>query len=178
MRNTLLLLLIVPFFLKAQSIPVRSVTIFKNGKSMVERSGKVSVENRRYSTRVLPPALFGTYWASSASGDLTGIYTTRDSLETSVPKIQTLDLLEQNKNQTLRMWILPSTNQQLEVLEGKFIRRLTDKDPYNQSFLFQTTDNRFLYLYGQMINRVEFKDEPTCAEFIVKKSLHSTGYEF
>ena len=56
MRNTILLLLFsAPILLNAQSIPVRTVTVFKNGKAMVERSGKIPVENRRYTTRTLPP---------------------------------------------------------------------------------------------------------------------------
>ena len=102
MRNLLFFLFFfVPLLLNAQQIPVRTVTVFKNGKAMVERSGKVPVENRRYSTRTLPPALFGTYWASSASGELTRVFTALDSLETSVLKASPIDLLEKNKNQTV-----------------------------------------------------------------------------
>lgn len=157
--------------LTAQSIPVRAVTIFKNGKAMVERSGKVPVENRRYSTRTLPPALFGTYWAASASGELTRVFTAMDSVETSVLKTFPIDLLEKNKNQTLRIW-LNSGNNPLEMVEGKFSRRLTVAVPYsnNESFLFQTTDGRFLYLETADINRIEFRDEPAIANSIVKKA--------
>lgn len=165
MRNTLFLLLLsTPFFLHAQTIPVRSVTIFKNGKAMVERSGKLPVENRRYTTRALPPALFGTYWAASASGELTRVFTTLDSLETSDPKASPVDILEKNKNQEARIWFHSFNNQPLEQQEGKFIRRLSNPahSVYN-SFLFQTTDGRFLYLQESTINRIEFKNEPAIA---------------
>ncbi len=131
MRNTLLLLLLsTPLFLNAQQLAVRTVTVFKNGKAMVERSGRVPIENRRYTTRTLPPALFGTYWASSASGELTSVFTSKDSLETAVPKTLPIDLLEKNKNQTVRIWLNSVNNQPSEIQEGKFIRRLPNNTKY------------------------------------------------
>ncbi len=169
MRNTLFLLLLsAPFFLNAQTIPVRSVTIFKSGKAMVERSGKLPIENRRYTTRSLPPALFGTYWAASASGELTRVFTALDSLETSAPKAAPIDMLEKNKNQVVRIWFNTFSNQPLEQQEGKFIRRLSNPTQFvqNASFLFQTTDGRFLYLQESTINRIEFKNEPAIAGII------------
>ncbi|MFN0213332.1 MAG: DUF4139 domain-containing protein [Saprospiraceae bacterium] len=166
MRNTLFLLLLsIPFFLNAQTIPVRNVTIFKSGKAMVERSGKLPVENRRYITRSLPPALFGTYWAASASGELTRVFTTLDSLETSDPKASPIDMMEKNKNQVIRIWIHAMNNQPLEQEEGTFVRRLSKPAQYVQgsSFLFKTTDGRFLYLQESTINRIAFKNEPAIA---------------
>ncbi|HLP93402.1 MAG TPA: hypothetical protein VK168_05170 [Saprospiraceae bacterium] len=172
MRNTILLLILAtPFFLNAQTVPVRSVTIFKNNKAMVERNGKVEVENRRYITRSLPPALFGTYWAAAASGDLTSVFTALDSLETYDPNASPVDMMEKNKNQSVRIWIHPSNNQPQEQMEGKFIRRLSNPmqmaNPYNQvqqvsnvPFLFQTTDGRYLYLNEMAVSRIEFANEP------------------
>lgn len=169
MRNTLFLLLLsAPFFLKAQTIPVRSVTIFKSGKAMVERSGKLPVDNRRYITRSLPPALFGTYWAASASGELTRVFTTLDSLESSDPKSSPIDVMEKNKNQVVRIWLNTHTNQPLEQEEGMFVRRLAAPAQFvqNASFLFKTTDGRFLYLQEHAINRITFKNEPAIAGVI------------
>ncbi|MBL7807823.1 MAG: DUF4139 domain-containing protein [Saprospiraceae bacterium] len=173
MRNTILLLLLAtPFFLNAQTVPVRSVTIFKNNKAMVERNGKVQVENRRYITRSLPPALFGTYWAAATTGELTSVFTALDSLESFDPSTSPVDMMEKNKNQSVRIWIQPSNNQPLEQMEGKFIRRLSNPiqmaNPYNQvqqvsnvPFLFQTTDGRYLYLNEMAVSRIEFANEPT-----------------
>jgi hypothetical protein len=168
MRNTLFLLLLsAPFFLQAQTISVRSVTIFKNSKAMVERSGKIPVENRRYTTHSLPPALFGTYWAVSASEELTRVFTTLDSLETSDPKASPIDIMEKNKDQVVRIWVQAS-NQPLEQLEGKFIRRLSNPalNTSYATFLFQTTDGRFIYLQESSINRIAFKNEPAIAGII------------
>ncbi|HAD13750.1 MAG TPA: hypothetical protein DCF33_15090, partial [Saprospirales bacterium] len=144
---------------------------FKNNKAMVERNGKVPVENRRFITRSLPPALFGTYWAASASGDLTSIFTALDSLETFDPSASPVDMMEKNKNQSVRIWIHSSNSQPLEQLEGKFIRRLSNPmqnaNPHyqvqqasNVPFLFQTTDGRYLYLNEMAVSRIEFTNEP------------------
>ncbi|MDO8969455.1 MAG: DUF4139 domain-containing protein [Saprospiraceae bacterium] len=173
MRNTILLLfLFAAFLLNAQSIPVRTVTVFKNGKAMVERSGKITVENRRYTTRTLPPALFGTYWASSSSGDLMRVFTAADSLETPLMKTMPIDLLEKNKDQPIRIWMSSVANQPLEMQEGRFVRRFPNSAQSRNydSFLFQTTDGRFLYLQAALINRIEFKNEPTIASAVLKKA--------
>ena len=140
---------------------------------MVERSGKIPVENRRYTTRTLPPALFGTYWASSSSGDLMRVFTAADSLETPLMKTMPIDLLETNKDQPVRIWMSSvNTNQPLEMQEGRFVRRFSNPSQYGNydSFLFQTTDGRFLYLQAVLINRIEFKNEPAIASAVLKKA--------
>lgn len=172
MRNTILLLILAtPYFLNAQTVPVRSVTIFKNNKAMVERNGKVPVENRRFITRSLPPALFGTYWAAAVSGDLSSIFTALDSLDTFDPIASPVDMMEKNKDQLVNIWISSSNSQPLEALKGKFIRKLSNPmpnaNPYyqvqqgaNVPFLFQTTDGRYLYLNEMAVTRIEFANEP------------------
>lgn len=98
-----LLLLGLSFVVHAQPLPVQSATIFKNGQSILHKSGKVSVSGARHSMTELPEALFSTYWATGA--ELSSVFAVLDSVETTDPLVNMSDLLRKNLGKQLIVYL-------------------------------------------------------------------------
>lgn len=113
------LLLLGPLFgLNAQNLTVQHVTVFKNGKSLLYKSGKVPAVNSRYSMTELPEALYGTYWAESPGGELTSVFAAVDSVTAADPTIGPAEILRKNLGKQLIVYVAGSTGSNDMVLQG------------------------------------------------------------
>lgn len=157
----LLLLLALPDLLSAQNLPVRTVTMFKNGQSLIAKSGKVTAVNGKFSTHDLPDALFGTYWVSSPTGDLASVFSRQDTLKRAVHLIDDLSLLSANAGQRLKIWRKVNEQSPAEVLEG-FLEKLTfpKENQRDVNLILHTTDGRWVSFPAWQVDKIEFPEKP------------------
>ncbi len=169
MKHLLPTFLLLATTLSAQSpLPTRTATIFKNGRALLQKSGPVALQSDRYTTRALPEALFGTFWASAASGALVSVFSVRDSVETMSAtltiRVNLADILRGNKEKRVLIYVDDASTNPHQAIEGWFERDLTFTDDYRQRhgpFLFRTIDGWYLVLQSTQLERLEFKESPT-----------------
>lgn len=120
MKNFLFLLLFpgICAGLRAQNLPVKHVTVFKNGKSLLYKSGKVPVKNGSYSMTELPEALFGTYWVESPGGELSSVFAALDSVDVIDPNVDLADILRKNLGKQMIVYVGGSYDKGDIVLQG------------------------------------------------------------
>lgn len=157
----LLLTLFTRALLSAQPLPVREVTIFKNGKSLIHKNGKVPVQNKKYVSRNLPKALFGTFWVGSPSGELFSVFTCLDSVETARKLVTKMDLLEQYKDKPVTIYIPDENTSNIRPFEAHFIYRLPPlKDDYYTQLLFRMKDGNYKLIHANHIHSIVFGEMP------------------
>ncbi len=148
--------LILLFFaqnLWAQSLPpVRTATIFKNGKSLIFKSGKVATPGGNFSTTKLPDALFGTFWA--AGPELASVFAHQDSLVRVDSVFDQNDFFRSNLGKSGRFWL----DQGKEIVEGKILR--VTGGVYNTLLLLQTSNGKWMQVTTGSIARSEFAEQP------------------
>ncbi|MCK6694083.1 MAG: hypothetical protein L6Q97_18525, partial [Thermoanaerobaculia bacterium] len=115
------LVLLICTGLSAQPLPVREVTIFKNGKSLIHKNGKVPVQNKKYASRDLPKALFGTFWVGSAADELQSVFTCVDSVETASKLVTKMDLLEKYKDKPVTIYMPDEHTSNIRAFEAQFV---------------------------------------------------------
>lgn len=155
-----LLLALLPLFLAAQKLPVRTVTMFKNGQSLIAKSGKVTTMNGKYSTHDLPEALFGTYWAASPTGDLASVFSRQDTLKTAVPLMDNLSLLQANAGQRVKIWRKTDVTTLPVELEGTLLK-VEKQDVASPNIVLNTTDGRWLSFPASQVQQIEFPGKPS-----------------
>lgn len=172
-----LLLFTTPSVLAAQNLPVRTVTMFKNGQSLIAKSGKVTAANGKFSTHDLPDALFGTYWVTSSTGDLASVFSRQDTLKRTLHLIDNLSLLSANAGQRLKIWRKADTQSAApaDVIEG-FLEKfgLPTDDPNSAHIILHTTDGRWVSFPAWQVQQIEFPDKPNINTRIVRAGLQST----
>ncbi|MCC7505410.1 MAG: DUF4139 domain-containing protein [Saprospiraceae bacterium] len=154
-----LLLLLFSGALLAQDLPVRSVTIFKNNRSLVQRSGKVKLTDARFTTRQLPEALFGTFWAGSPDASLQSVFSAIDSVDSPTDYAGIPEILKKNLGKPVKLYLSTTNNTGFEIFEGTCEKVLNN--PRNTfTFVFRTNNGRWLNVYESEVRRIEFASAP------------------
>ena len=166
-----------PCFLFAQNLPVRTVTLFKNGQSLIAKNGKVVVTNGKYSTHDLPAALFGSYWVGAPSGDLVSVFSKQDTLKRSFHLLDNLSLLTANAGQRLKIWRKadaqsPAPAEIVEGLLGKVT--LPEENPRDVNIILHTTDGRWVSFPVWQVQQIEFPEKPNLSTRTVNSGLQRT----
>ena len=156
--NCLLYFLCALLQLNAQNLPVKTVTVFKNGQSVISKNGKVAVVDGKYVLRSLPDALFGTFWTF---GDLHSVFSVQDSMETPVLATTEAEILQQNAGKQVRIWLYTGATTGPELLEGVFEKN-TQESPSNASkyLAFQSNNGKWQFIEASKIQRFEFAEKP------------------
>ncbi len=157
----LALLSSLPCFLAAQNLPVRTVTLFKNGQSLIAKSGKVATVSGKYSTHDLPDALFGTYWVTSSTGDLASVFSRQDTLKRVLLLMDNLSLLNANTGQRLKIWRKTDVQSLPVEVEGTLMKVTGQEDnPREANIILNTTDGRWLSFPVAQVQQIEFPGKP------------------
>ncbi len=156
-RLCTLLLLGLAFGLSAQNLSVKTVTIFKNGKSLLYKSGKVPAKNSRFSMSELPDALFGTYWV--AGEELLSVFTAQDSVDAADPTVKLGDIFRKNLGKKVILYITGCGDQGDMVVQGTGERVM--KGEHNAVYLTVKTDaGSWATFQTHQIRRFDFPDAP------------------
>lgn len=160
MKKQLLPLVLLGFFasLQAQNLPVKTATVFKNGTSLLNKSGKVPVKDSRYSMTELPNALFGTYWVTSA--DLTSVFAAMDSVQAADPYLSTSDVLRKNLGKPVVLYLTTYNNTNDMVILGTGERMLNKSDMGQEFLVVKLTDGGWATVPVDQIRRYDFKEMP------------------
>lgn len=149
----------------AQTIPVRTVTLFKNNQSLVYKSGKVPVQNGRYETKDLPRALFGTFWVTSPTDELASVFSRQDSVEVKETANDNVALLQANLGKKVTLWLTLTGN--APVVESgvvEKIEKLPSQPGYTNYFTYRihlrSTTGNWLTFNSTQILRVDFLEKP------------------
>lgn len=146
-----------------QDFKTSSVSIFKNGTAFFIKSGKIKTDNSAYRmTENIPPALFGTYWIISPSGELDFLSSYIDTLAISKKILANslVEMLNANLGKKVRLdlgkdQIITGT---VEALEEDV------QEPGNAStrqiVSFRTDDGKWMTLRNSEIRRIEFAEKP------------------
>lgn len=157
--STLTLVCAFALALSAQNLPVRTVTVFKNGRSLLQKSGSIPLQNGRYAITQLPDALFGTFWVSSADGSLQSVFSVLDSVDAPRTALGAQDILRQNTGKSVRLHLAAGNNLGYEALEG-VIEKVYDNGSDEPVVVFHTAAGRWLTLPAGEIHRAEFLSAP------------------
>lgn len=154
-----LLLLLFSGALLAQDLPVRSVTIFKNNRSLVQRSGKVKLTDARFTTKQLPEALFGTFWAGSPDASLQSVFSAIDSVDSPTDYVGIPEILKKNLGKPVKLYVSSDSDTGYEVLEGVCEKVLNNPRGFF-TIVFRTNNGRWLNVYESEVRRIEFASAP------------------
>lgn len=171
------LLLLGPLFgLSAQSLPVQHVTVFKNGKSLLYKSGKILTGNSRYSMTELPEALYGTYWVESPGGELSSVFAAVDSVVAADPTIGPAEILRKNLGKQLIVYVASSSGSGDMVLQGVGERIFTDLNRA-EYLVIKTKDGRWSTVNIYHIRTFEILDAPDF-NITAKKAIKHLDFNF
>lgn len=161
-----LALLLLGHFSFSQDLPVRTVTIFKNGNALIEKAGKVPVTKGSWSTTHLPDALFGTFWIDADNDDLLSVYSHQDSVEEKVLTNDNVDLLKANIGKPVRLWLSNYSQSPAEEVSGT-IEKIEGIITRNQSYpidltrvYLKTKDGNWITFGGYQVTKMEFLEKP------------------
>lgn len=169
-RSTLLLaaFMLSCFAATAQTIPARTVTVFKNNQSLIFKSGKVPVINGRYETKELPDALFGTFWVTSPTGDLGSVFSHQDSVEVKEKDNDNVALLQANlgKNVTIRLNVGPGSLP--DIIRGSVakVEKLSSQPGYSggyatyRVYIQEAITGNWATFNSTQIARIDFSEKP------------------
>lgn len=171
----------------AQTLPVRSVTVFKNNKSLIRKSGTVAVKNGKWSTTDLPAALFGTFWVTSPTGELASVFSRQDSVEVQMISNDNAVLLEKNIGKPVSLLVNMYNNSGPMAVNGvvEKVEKLKSADPgYSGNYYrvhFRTTTGRWLIISLGQIIHMDFAEKPSLdfeAKTISKKAREILDVNF
>ena len=170
----ILVLLLACFSAAAQTLPVRTVTVFKNGKSLIHKTGKVPAKNSQWNTTELPAALFGTFWVTSPTDDLASVFSRQDSVE--VITTDKVALLEANIGKSVVLWLHSTTP---DIVNG-VIEKVEKTTPSNSGYsgvdywvYLRTAENRWVTFSAYQISKIEFLEKPS-ADYKLKAPWKQT----
>ncbi|MCE7921989.1 MAG: DUF4139 domain-containing protein [Haliscomenobacteraceae bacterium CHB4] len=160
MKKHLLLHLFLGFalVLNAQNLSVKTVTIFKNGKSLISKSGKVPVSNSRYSMTELPAALFGTYWVTGA--EVASVFAALDSVDAADSYLSTADVLRKNLGKQVVLYLHVPNQANDMVVIGTVERIFNDREFGQESLLVKVKDGGWATVNVSQIRRYDFSEMP------------------
>lgn len=154
MKKHLLLLALLasaaPVF--AQKLPVRTATIFKNGQSLLLKSGKVAAPGGKFSTTELPAALFGTFWAGGP--EVQSVFSVQDSVVRADSTFDQALFFKNNRGRAGKFFLTAWGNAAPEFVEGT-LDKTSDK-----TLLIRTNTGKWVNLQVAQIARAEFAEQP------------------
>ncbi|MCB9356770.1 MAG: DUF4139 domain-containing protein [Saprospiraceae bacterium] len=146
----------------AKLLNPRTVTVFKNNQSLVYKTGKVPVRDGRYVMTDLPDALYGTFWLSAASGDLSSVFSKVDSV--GIPEPGNFNsLLPCNVGKKVSVWLNFSP---VAVETGTLAKVEKVALPgypatnYNYWVQLKTQSGTWATFSSLQITRIDFFEEP------------------
>jgi hypothetical protein len=146
--------------LLAQKLPVRSVTLFKNGKALIQKSGTVRAENRRFSARELPQAQYGTLWFAAENDALAAVFSCLDSVDNTQVIRDQGALLEANLGKQVALHLSHGIQGHTELLRGSI-----EKVEYSEGFMpryhLKTRENSWVTVESASISHIEFAEQPS-----------------
>lgn len=140
--------------LSAQSeLKTKSISIFKNGQSFVIKEGTVPTENKKYTLKEVPNALFGTLWFNGVSSKIQQITSKQDSVKKTLE--QNADnfpkLLFANKGQVVTI-----TTSDDKVYNGK----LEGLESPDSPIITIQSDAKWYTIATSSIKNIEFASKP------------------
>lgn len=157
--SSLILLCVFTLSLTAQNLPVRTVTVFKNGRSLLQKSGRAPLQDGRYTITELPAALFGTFWVGSADGSLQSVFSVLDSVDAPRLDLGVHDILRKNLGKPLRLHLEAGNDRGYEPLDG-VVEKVYEDGRSAPVYVFRTAAGHWLTLMGHEIHRAEFSAAP------------------
>ena len=143
----------------AQNLPVKTVTVFKNGRALLQKSGKVPVKNGRYSMTKLPDALFGTYWVTSAGGELASVFAAQDTVVAADTTVSPVDVLRKNLGNPLIIYLTSYYGATDMVVQG--IGERIFRDETGQAYLVvKNNGGGWATMNVNNIRRYDFAEAP------------------
>ncbi len=140
----------------AQLLPVKAITIFKNGRSMIERSGKVKTNNGVYSTNDLPDALFGTFWVAASGDALKHVFSKRDSILVPNKFLNRSDHYQSLSGKAAKIYLINGEHAPYLEVEGRFGTLLHSSDWFVINF--QTKQGAWISFMESELKRIELLD--------------------
>ncbi|HRI62523.1 MAG TPA: DUF4139 domain-containing protein [Saprospiraceae bacterium] len=156
--------------LSAQNLTVKHVTVFKNGKSLLYKSGKAPVQNGRYSMTELPEALFGTYWVESPGGELSSVFAAVDSVEAPDPTVKPADVLRKNVGKQVIIYVAGNGVSDMTV-QGSIERIFKDENRM-EYLVVKTKSDTWATVGIQNIRRFDFLEAPDFNLIAKKANKH------
>lgn len=183
----ILVLLLACFSGVAQTLPVRTVTVFKNGKSLIHKTGKVPTKDNKWSTTDLPAALFGTFWVSSPTDDLASVFSRLDSVEVKLTLNDNATLLENNIGKQVTVMLNQNTGVAPYTVVGvvekveKLLSAPTSYANVQYRIHFRTSAGKWLVFNAQQIIQMEFSEKPALdfeSKVVAKKTAEMLDVHF
>ena len=182
----LLVLLFACFSGAAQTLPVRTVTVFKNGKSLIHKTGKVSAKNSQWSTTELPAALFGTFWVTSPTDDLASVFSRQDSVEVKTTPNENAVLLEKNIGKRVTILLSHNTGTPAYTVIGTVekVEKLVSDQPHfpnNHRVYLRNAAGQWLTFNAYQIEQIEFAEKPNLdfeTKVVAKKTEETLSVSF
>jgi hypothetical protein len=146
----------------AQELSTRTVTIFKNNRSLVERTATINAPQGRYVHNKLPDALFGTFWISTPEGQLRSVFTALDSIEQPKLIADNHEFYDQIVGQPVRVFLIFGPDgRQGNVMDGKFEKIFATGTSYADALLaFRSTDGKLSMFKASAVSNLEFVKTP------------------
>jgi hypothetical protein len=163
----LLLLLTISQLCLAQDVTKdfrnKSISIFKNGTAFFVKSGTVTTDNKVYRMREnLPPALFGTLWVLSPTGELNFLSSYVDTLVKTDEYLATTfsDMLKVNMGKNIRLHL----KDQNEVFQGTIMEVPKKSETTllhlpNACYTLQAS-GKWVTFQADQIKQIEFLEKP------------------
>ncbi len=183
----ILVLLFVCFSVAAQTLPVRTATVFKNGKSLLHKTGKVPTKDNKWSTTDLPAALFGTFWVTSPNDDLASVFSRLDSVEVRATLNDNTVLLENNIGKQVSILLNQNTGVAPYTVTG-VVEKVEKLLPAPANYTtpphrvhFRTSAGKWLIFNVHQIVQMEFSEKPVLdfeTKVVAKKTVEILDVHF
>lgn len=147
-------ILIMSKSISAQQLPVKKVTIFKNGTAMIIREGKVNLKNGSATLPIPSTALYGTYFLGSAKENAIKQLQFKNDTIRKKEKVTTLwQQLASNTGKNVTLFISPMQKTD-KTVQGKII-------DFNQAtgFINLKTDKGYAQLHADGVYMIESNEE-------------------
>lgn len=179
MRKMLLSLcaiILISVHSQAQKIPVQSVTIFKNGRSMVERSGNVTTMDNRYVTRDLPEALFGTFWVGAPEDGVKSVFSIQDSVERNMKSIPATEYYRQLVGKEIRLVL--SSPQGIPPMVKSGVLETVNEVGGSIFLVLKTAQSDWISVETDQVIRMEFSESPSFSNKTYKATQKRLEVQF
>jgi hypothetical protein len=159
----------------AQPIPVKFVTVFKNGKSLIHRAGTVKTQDRVYGFSKPPDALFGTYWATAGKDELVSVFSKMDSTWTDLDQPSRASLLKNNLGKPIKVYLLNSGDNPPQILTNVTCEKVYRSGSGSEWYVLKTESGQWITLQDFSVRSFEFMSEPNMS---LKQPSFSKRLEF
>ena len=174
---------VIPLQLIAQpELKTKSISVFKDGKSFVVKEGKVSATDKIYTLSEIPPALFGTFWFTGITSDISRVVSKTDLVDENTQRLAITfsELLSLNEGKPITVttndgkiysgkvedFDIPANTGTISPLETErsFI-------PQMPAVVMLKMDNKWISFEPSAIKSIEFAEKPER----VLKSVNKVG---